>query len=162
MAHLHRRPAVVLMLAAAMVGGVACSNHSEVSNSIRGLLFTKKKKTIRLAEVTKFTWDEAYMFNPYTPRSEVCKKLHIQQSDCERRVPFESKSDGEMSIAFLVGGSLVHYASHGRGRGDFTPLPALPLSPHNAIFSVVQDDISNAPDPWIKLVLISEQVRDNL
>jgi hypothetical protein len=149
----NERQRVALALATMLIVSVACSKHSEVSNSIRELIFERKMKTIRLVDATRFAWDQAYLFGPYTPRSEVCNTLRIQEKNCERLVPFESNDDPNMSIAFLAGGRLVHYALHNRGNGDFTPVPAYPLSPETAVFSVVQDDVTSAPQPWIKLVL---------
>lgn len=138
-----------------LIASVACSKHPEVSKSIREMIFERKMKTIRLVDATEFTWDQAYLFNPYTSRPEMCNKLRIQEKFCDRWIPFESEDDGEMSIAFLKGGRLVHYARHRRGNGDFTPVPSGPLSPETAVFNVVRDGVVNAPEPWIKLALRS-------
>ena len=152
----HARQRIALVIASVAALTVACANRSDVSNAIRELIVEDGIKTVRLVDATRFTWDQAYLFGPYTPRSTVCGILRIQENDCERQIPFESVDDGEMSIAFLAGDSLVHYASHHRRNGDFTPVPGRPLSPQTAIFKVVQGDVANGPAPWIRLVLLTK------
>jgi hypothetical protein len=137
-------------MSAALVG---CSNRADVSDALRELIFERKMKTIRLVDATRFVWDQAYFFGPYTPRSEVCRTLGIQEKRCKGAIPFESEDDGVMSIAFLADGRLVHYARHTRGNGDFVPMPVHPLGPETAVFSAVPDDAKHTPQPWIRLVL---------
>lgn len=116
----------------------ACSDAPDVSKAIGKLIEQRESKTIRLAEATRFAWDQVYLFGPYTPRQDVCSTLRIPDNDCERLVPFESSDDGEMSIAFLAQGEFVHFTRHVRSNGDFTPVPAeQPLSSDQAVFRVL-------------------------
>lgn len=79
----------------------------------------------------------------------MCATLRIRAGDCARLVPFASTDDGEMAIAFLARGDLVHLARHVRSNGDFTPVPpGQPLSPDRAVFRLV-----GAPGAGVKLVL---------
>jgi len=121
------------------VSSTACTADPQVSTAIRGLIEDRQADTIRLADATRFAWDGAYLFGPYAPRAQVCATLRIPDADCARLVPFESVDDGEMSIAFLAQGRLVHYARHRRANGDFTPVPTGPLAPDGAVFRVVGD-----------------------
>lgn len=124
---------------------LACSNAPDVSKAISKLIDERTSDTIRLADATPFTWDQVYLFGPYAPRQDVCSTLRIQESDCERLVPFASNDDAEMSIAFLARGELVHFTRHVRSNGDFTPVPAeQPLSKDQAVFRLA---------PGAKLVL---------
>lgn len=144
---------IALVLAIVSMASVGCSHRADVSNALRELVVERRMTTIRLADATRFKWDEAYFFGPYTPRAQVCTTLRIQEKSCERAIPFESEDDGEMTIAFLSGGRLVHYAWHRVRNGDFSPVPAHPLTPQTAVFGVVRDDVTHAPQPWLRLVL---------
>lgn len=131
-----------------------CSKDPNVSGSIRELIREQRSGQIRLSNATRFEWDEVYLFAPYTPRSKVCDTLQIQVKYCERQVSFESKDDGEMSIAFVARGRLVHYAKHSRVNGDFTPVAVVaPLSPETAIFRVVHGSGDGDRQAVVKLVL---------
>lgn len=130
------RAAVLVCLVSMMT--IACSRNADVSSAIDDLIDDGKVQKIRLADATRFEWDQVYLFDPYTPRPRVCARLRIPEADCARRIPFESSDDGHMSIAFMQRGQLVQYVSHGRKNGDFTPVPVTqPLSPDTAVFRVV-------------------------
>lgn len=149
---MHAKTPAALVVAIVSMTGLACSKDLEVSASIRELIREQGTETIRLADATRFEWDRAYLFDPYTPRSTVCDTLSIQAKYCDRSIPFESQDDGDMSIAFLAHGRLVHYARHRRANGDFTPAPAgQPLSPTTAVFRVVREDPSGRYDR-VKLI----------
>lgn len=130
-------PLSTLVMALVSLTVLACSNAPDVSKAIGKLIDERTSDTIRLVDATPFAWDQVYLFGPYAPRQTVCSTLRIQESDCERLVPFASSDDVEMSIAFLARGELVHYTRHVRSNGDFTPVPAgQPLSRDQAVFRV--------------------------
>lgn len=131
-------PLSILAMTLVSLTVVACSNAPDVSQAIGKRIEERRSDTIRLADATSFAWDQVYLFGPYTPRQDVCSTLRIQASDCERLVSFESSDDGEMSLAFLARGELVHFTRHVRSNGDFTPVPAeQPLSRDQAVFRVL-------------------------
>ncbi|MCA1246747.1 hypothetical protein [Massilia sp. MS-15] len=132
---------------------VACSNDSEVGHAIGKLVRARHVTELRLADATKFDWEQVYIFAPYTPRTAVCDTLGIQVKYCARFIPFESTDDGEMSLAFVTRGRLVHYARHSRFNGDFMPVLAKqPLLRTNAVFQVVPDGTASDGRTWFKLV----------
>lgn len=133
---------------------VAFSNAFAVSGEIGELIRERKTADIRLADATRFEWDEVYLFSPYTSRSDVCETLHIQIRHCDRHVHFESWDDGEMSLAFVNRGRLVHYARHSRRNGDFIPVPSRqPLAVAAAVFRLVPEGVSKDQQTSFKLVL---------
>ena len=135
-----------------VLGTTACSDDADVSRAIGVLVRERQVETVVLSDATRFAWDEVYLFKPYTPRSRVCSTLGIRTADCVRTIAFESRDDGEMSFAFLHRGRLVRYLRHGRGNGDFTPVPTRqPLSPATAVFRVVTEDADGRT--WFRLVL---------
>ena len=140
-------PALTLAVVSMMAAG--CSGDARVSKAIGRLVDERKSETIRLADATSFEWDQVYLFGPYRARRDVCTTLGIQEKDCERQIRFESQDDGEMSIAFLANGRLVHYVRHSRANGDFTPVPAAqPLSRDHAVFRrLPREDAWGGPAP---------------
>lgn len=125
----------VALSALTLVMAAGCSSDANVSGAIGKLIDEGKSETIRLADATRFDWDQVYLFDPYAARRDVCATLRIQEEQCKRQIPFESQDDGDMSIAFLANGRLVHYARHSRANGDFTPVPAQqPISRDRAVF----------------------------
>ena len=125
-----------------------------VSKAIGKLVDERKSDTIRLADATSFEWDQVYLFGPYAARRDICATLRIGEADCARQVPFESQDDGDMSIAFMDKGRLVHYARHSRANGDFTPVPgAQPISRERAVFRKLSAGEAQAGPARGKLVL---------
>ena len=113
--------------------------------------------TIRLAALTRFEWDEVFLFDPYTPQSAVCATLALSASECRDKVTAESRDDGVMFIAFRLRGALVHAEMHVRAHGDFTPVPgAQPIRKTDAVFRVVRAGQTAHGADWYKLVLQSE------
>ena len=134
---------------------VACSSpDDQVSSTIGVALREQNAKEVRMTAVTDFEWDKLYLFDPYTPRSEICNVLGVQVKNCERVVPFESTDDGVMSMAFLSGTRVVRYSRHIRWNGDFTPSPKRqPIPAERAIFRVQPTGETRDGKPWLRLVL---------
>ena len=109
---------------------------------------------IVLSDLTRFAWDELFLFGPYQPKSMVCATLGIGEMQCESRILVTSVDDGEMLIAFRKSGALVHSELHYRWHGDFTPLPSVqPIPLSRATFRVVPEGRAAGGGAWLKLVL---------
>lgn len=113
----------------------------------------KRKKEVAIAKLTKFKWDELYLFSPYEGTRNVCEKLSLSQADCASSIKSESTSDGEMLMVFLHKGKVVHSEMHFRWHGDFTPVPEEPLTPRTAIFDVSVEGRGAWGGDWLKLFL---------
>jgi hypothetical protein len=132
------------------------SNSGMVGKAIRHEVRVLEKHDFTLSEITDFTWDQLYLFEPYTPRNSVCKQLTIPENQCEDKIPEHSMDDGEMYIVFRNKGAIVHKEMHIRFNGDFTPINyKQPLTPSTAIFNVKPQGKSASGKPWLKLELIS-------
>ncbi len=108
---------------------------------------------VDLSKLTDFTWDQLFLFAPYTPKMDVCAVLALAAPDCDRLVKGESMDDGEMALAFRQAGAVVHVEMHYRWNGDFTPVPeAQPIGRDRAVFRVVQEGVSASGGPWLHLV----------
>jgi hypothetical protein len=145
---------VPLIALIALVATACSSPDDRVSRAIGNALRDQNAQEVRIAALTDFEWDKLYLFDPYTPRSEICKVLGVQVKNCESVVPFESENDGVMSIAFLSGTRVVRYSRHIRWNGDFTPSPGKqPIPASRAIFRVHPTGEFIDDKPWLKLVL---------
>lgn len=149
---MQRAPLLATLLALLVSG---CSSVDEqVSSAIGAAVREGKVQELRLASITDFEWDKLYLFDPYTPRADVCNVLQVQAKYCERVVPFESTDDGIMTMAFVSGTRVVRYSKHSRWNGDFTPSPKQqPIPSVRAVFRVSPSGTSQDGKPWLKLTL---------
>ena len=123
----------------------------EVGWALKKELRDKHSKEIAIAKLTSFEWDELFMFGPYQPTSEVCKRLALSQDDCTSAIKSESTDDGEMLMVFRHKGKVVHSEMHMRWHGDFTPVPHEPLTPTSAVFTVSVEGKGAFGEDWLKL-----------
>ena len=127
-----------------------------IGKAIRYEVRSLNKQKLILSEVTQFSWDELYLFEPYTPQISVCTQLKIPEQKCEEIIPERSMADGEMYIVFRYNGEIVHKEMYIRFNGDFTPVNyKQPLTPKTAVFNVIQQGKSSSGKPWLKLELNS-------
>ncbi len=128
----------------------ACTPASyDVSRALGRVVADPDTRQVRIADLTAFDWDAMHLFNPYTQRAAVCAALKLGDEDCARSVQVESRDDGEMTLAFVKAGRVVHVQLHSRGRGDFTPVPEVqPIGRQAAVFSVKRE-----PDGRVRLTL---------
>lgn len=104
-------------------------------------------------------WDKVYFFGPYAQHAAICATLGIQAKDCDRIVSVASVDDGEMTIAFVAGTHVVHYALHTRWNGDFSLVPkSQPISQKAAVFRVIVDGEASDGSSWYRLVLLPENL----
>lgn len=127
----------------------------EVGWELKKELRDRKTSRIELAKITKFEWDEFFLFGPYQLTREVCKRLALSTGDCKSVVTAESTDDGEMLMVFRLKKKVVHSEMHIRWHGDFTPVPEEPLTPQTAVFSVSVEGKNSLGEDWLKLRPIS-------
>lgn len=127
------------------------TNIGEVSLALKQELRDKHTKEIAIAKLTKFEWDELYLVGPYQPTIKICKRLALSQADCVSTVKSESTSEGEILMIFRRNGKVVHSEMHGRGNGDFTPVPVEPFTPESAVFSVSIEEQGFPFGDWYRL-----------
>lgn len=128
----------------------------EVGWALKKELRDRKATKVELAKLTKFEWDEFFLFGPYQPTSEVCKRLELSAGDCKSVITVESTDDGEMLMVFRLKGRVVHTEMHIRWHGDFTPVPDEPFTPRTAVFSISVEGKGALGEDWLKLRPISE------
>jgi hypothetical protein len=123
----------------------------EVGWALKVELRDRKSTRVELAKLTKFEWDEVFVFDPYAPTSEVCKRLQLPLAECASAIAIESTDDGEMLLVFRLKGKVVHTEMHIRWHGDFTSAPQQPLTPQAAVFAVVVEGKGSQGQDWLKL-----------
>lgn len=128
----------------------------DVGWALKKELRDKKAGQIELTELTDFEWDELYLFGPYQPTHEVCRRLKLSPADCETTITSESTDDGEMLMVFRLAGKVVHTEMHSRFHGDFTPVPEEPFITSSAVFSVSVRGKSSSGENWLILRPVSQ------
>jgi hypothetical protein len=149
---------ITMLLLLLLPGLWGCDKFSRSSNStgevglaLKKELLENQVKEVDIAKLTRFAWDELFLFSPYFPTSEVCKRVQLSVAECKSTIPEESTDDGEMMMVFRIKGKVAHSELHHRQHGDFTPAPSEPFTPETAIFSVVAEG-TGVPGPgWMKL-----------
>lgn len=149
------KKSVAATLASVALSLLGCSAGEEVSETIASRIRAPNLKEFRLTDATKFDWEKVYFFGPYMPRAEVCKRLAVQQKDCDSVVSFESVDDGVISLAFISGTGAIRYVRHKRINGDFFPLPKdQPISAAKAVFRIIPDGTTaDGATTWKRLEL---------
>jgi hypothetical protein len=125
----------------------------EVGWALKKELRDKHSNEVAIAKLTRFEWDELFLFGPYQPTSEACNRLAMSQADCASSIKSESTDDGQMLMVFRRNGKVVHSEMHIRWHGDFTPVPDALLTPASAIFTVSVQGKGAGGEDWLKLRL---------
>lgn len=147
--------AVLVILLALGLSGCGDIYHylesGEVGWALKKELHDRKATKVELAKLTKFEWDELFLFSPYEPTSEVCIRLELSADNCESVITAVSTDDSEMLMVFRLKGRVVHTEMHIRWHGDFTPVPDEPFTPRTAVFSVSVEGKGALGEDWLKL-----------
>ncbi|GAB2847698.1 hypothetical protein GCM10027277_14750 [Pseudoduganella ginsengisoli] len=129
--------ALLFMLATAGCGeAYRYLKSGEVSWALKHELRDRKAEKIELAKLTKFQWDEFFLFGPYESKEEVCGHLTLSGVECQNEIKDESTDDAEMLMVFRLKGKIVHTEMHIRWHGDFEPDAVQRFTPITAVFLV--------------------------
>jgi hypothetical protein len=93
------------------------------------------KTEISLAKLTRFSWDEVIVFGAYTPRDEVCRRLQLDEPQCQAADLPDPSDDGLNLLVFRQNGRIVHHEIHFAYHGEFR-VEEKSLSPQDARFVV--------------------------
>lgn len=107
-----------------------------------------------MTKVSSLSWDELYIFEPYSVREESCKLLRLNWFECRLIIP-SSVSEGEYFLVFRAKQAIIHSEHHARANGDFyspnvrRPQPVVHSS---AKFKVVPtSDTTPQGKQWLRL-----------
>jgi len=97
---------------------------------------------IDLGALVEFSWDELYIFPPYTNRSQIEAALGLRWG-WPRPLRIES-SDSICLLVFLADGRVVRYVELHRSGADYAAVAALgPFTPGTAVFVVNPEGSTN-------------------
>jgi hypothetical protein len=128
----------------------------EVGWALKKELRDRNAKKVEIAALTKFEWDEFFVFGAYEPTNEVCKFLKFSEAECKSTITVETDNDGEALMVFRLKGRIVHVEKHLGFHGYFKSASVGPFTRGTAVFSVSVEDKTVGGDDWLVLRPISE------
>ncbi|MBT8364677.1 MAG: hypothetical protein KJP23_08220 [Deltaproteobacteria bacterium] len=81
-----RLTALIMMLALFSGCESIYSTDGPVGKALKEEVRYARKTVIHLSNLTPFEWDEAYFYDPYTPRQVICESLGITAKSCPREI----------------------------------------------------------------------------
>lgn len=130
-----------------------CSNNAEDSldrfaAEIERRVSSGDATAVHLARYTDFTWEEVYIFPPYTPYEQIGQVLGGWNAV---NTGIEYRDDATL-LVFVRGGEVIKWTMFARGRGDLGAVSSPHgLSASEARFYVRQED--QLGTPWVVLEL---------
>jgi hypothetical protein len=132
---------LVFAVAAALLAG--CGDISrrwrtgDVGKAMAKALREQGVAEIDLGTLTRFSWDELFVFAAPTPPREACRKLLLTREDCDKRITMTSIRADEALLVFRENGKIAHVELVLREYGDFTrSLQLMPFRREQASFLV--------------------------
>ncbi|MBP3951098.1 hypothetical protein [Bacillus suaedae] len=105
--------------------------NTDLEESIYSVVEDKNNSEINLKTYTKFNWDRAVLFRPYTMEDDINKKLGVDFKDPSG---IGSRDDIYL-LVFLYEKKVVQYAEIERQRGDFS---LTELTPSNDAIKIIR------------------------
>ncbi len=150
-----RKFKILCVLALALVlAACGLTQSHPVSEAIAEKVSSDENALIVVAELTDFEWDRLYVFDPYTPKDHIHKKLNQ-----EFLKPWEMDfgvEETETLLVFTNRSKVVDYFFHNRDRGDFAGLKGPDwFTPDTAKFKIDYHAVSGS-GKWPKMVIADE------
>lgn len=108
--------------------------YSTIQNASQG-----DSSTFAMSDVTNFTWDELFIFGPYTPADEIEKALGFSWPPAKKSgIEY---NDTFCLLVFSHKNEVVLYCEYPRHEGDFSSISSTnAITPNAAVFSVVREE----------------------
>ncbi|QWC23697.1 hypothetical protein KJK41_04905 [Bacillus haikouensis] len=107
----------------------------DLEESIYTIVGDENKSVLTVEPLTDFKWDQAYLFEPYTPEEQMEKELGVEFED-----PSNLRSrDDIYLLVFLHGGEVVQYAEIDRQGADFSIGGVEFLTPEQDVIEISRD-----------------------
>ena len=117
---------------------VSCKTQNSVSESINNQLQSGATRIDMRGMATAFAWDKMYVFAPYSPKDEMCKKIGLSPRQCSNS-NLTSADEGEFVLVFVHSGAITHVEHFSRKIGNFDEserCAAVPIGIDKALFKV--------------------------
>ncbi|KSU64528.1 hypothetical protein AS034_01435 [[Bacillus] enclensis] len=110
-------------------------HNKDLEESIFTIVDDENNSEISVGALTDFKWDQAFLFEPYTPDEQMEKELGVEFED-----PSNLRSrDDIYLLVFLHGGEVVQYAEIDRQGADFSIGGVEFLTPEQDVIEISRD-----------------------
>jgi hypothetical protein len=100
-----------------------------------------QNKEINLADLIPFSWDELYIFKPYTPLSEIEESLGFVWKEANKtHINLEDRFN---LLVFIEKREVIHYIMWPRSKGDFSKIEKSKYLYDSAKFILKKERIGN-------------------
>lgn len=89
---------------------------------------------MNISELTDFTWDKAFLFDPYTPEESMNDRLGVNYKDKSNI----SIRDDIFLLVFMADGKIVQYAELARAKNNYSIGMKKYLTPSNDQLLILQ------------------------
>ncbi|ADU32240.1 hypothetical protein [Evansella cellulosilytica] len=107
---------VVLSFALIVYSQTTSQQNKDLEKAIYSIVENDENDVIKIAAITDFNWDKAFLFEPYTPQQHMEEKLGVKYKDRSNI----SMRDDIYLLVFLHEEKVVQYAEMNRQRNSFS------------------------------------------
>ncbi len=110
---------MIALLLTLVLGGCKqkeVQHHKDLEESIYTIVAGEGNSEIKVRSLTDFTWDRAFLFEPYTPQEQIEKQLDVEFEDPSNI----SRRDDIYLLVFLRDEEVIQYAEIDRQKSDFS------------------------------------------
>ena len=126
---------MLIILFIVVLGGCGTNKdllNTELQGSFNTIINNNNATVIDLNEITKFDWEKAYLFSPYTPRESINKTVGLKFISDSRI----DTSDDIYLIVFINKEKVVQYSEIDRHQLDFSIAKGTYLTPENSLITI--------------------------
>jgi hypothetical protein len=110
-------------------------HNKDLEESIYTIVDGESNSEITVASLTDFEWDQAFLFEPYTPEEQMEKELGVEFED-----PSNLRSrDDIFLLVFMHDGKVTQYAEVDRQGSDFSIGGVEFLTPEQDVIEIARD-----------------------
>ena len=110
-------------------------HNKDLEESIFSIVEDENNSEISVGALTDFEWDQAFLFEPYTPDEQMEKELGVEFED-----PSNLRSrDDIYLLVFMDDGKVIQYAEVDRQGSDFSIGGVEYLTPEQDVIEISRD-----------------------
>lgn len=110
-------------------------HNKDLEESIFSIVEDENNSEISVGALTDFEWDQAFLFEPYTPEEQMEKELGVEFED-----PSNLRSrDDIYLLVFMDDGKVIQYAEVDRQGSDFSIGGVEYLTPEQDVIEISRD-----------------------
>ncbi|WP_078554078.1 hypothetical protein [Bacillus alkalicellulosilyticus] len=121
-----------IVLALLIFSGCGVIENKTLQQQVNEKIADKETEEIILSQITDFSWDEAFIFAPYTSEDYMKKRIG---SDYKDKTNISYRDDINI-LVFVHDGKVVQYAEIERTNGDFLVSNGKRITPDHSSIQV--------------------------